>query len=207
MDYDLAIKFYVLMLAMATAGTVVTFVSRKSYDLATCCYGIAMFFSICFAMLDWLAPDEVGATVRSTTFDTYLMLVMMGMTFLCYKYDMRHKADVNRRLEEAHLENLRQRKELLSGVGVVDIADGDVVEIMVEAKWLNKEINGFPYSGFTASAIGTNILEVLHIFGCRGIDLYKPEASDYWNITLFVNDSHNDLKDIYHLVGGVWAKD
>lgn len=207
MDYDLAVTFYVLMLAMATAGTGVAFFSRKSYDLATCCYGIAMLFSICFAMLDWLAPDTIGATVLSTTFDTYIALLMTGMCMLCYKYDMRHKADVNRLLEEAHLENLRQRKELLSGVGVVDIAEGDVVEIMVEAKWLNKEINGLPYSGFTAIAIGTSILDVLHIFGCRGINLYKPEASDYWNITLFVNDSHNDLKDIYHLVGGVWTKD
>lgn len=207
MNYDLVIAIYVYMLVMATAGTGVAFFGRTHYDVATCCYGIAMFLSMCIGMLDWLVPEKVGATVLSTTLDTYLTLVFMGMTFLCYKYDMRHKADVTRRIEEAHLENLRQRKELLSGVGVVDIAEGDVVEIMVEAKWLNTEINGLPYSGFTATAIGTNILDVLHIFGCRGIDLYKPDASDYWNITLFVNDSHNDLKDIYHLVGGVWAKD
>ena len=205
MNYDLAFNFYVFMLVMAIAGTCVAFF-RKSYDIATCCYGIAMMFSICFAMLDWLAPEQIGATTWSTTFDTYVALLMTGMCFLCYKYDMRHKADMNRRIEKAHAENIRQRKELLSGVGVVDIAEGDAVEIMVEAKWLDKEINGDHYCGFTALAVGTSILEVLRIFGDRGINLYNPDASDLWNITLYVNSPNYELKDIYHLVGGVWSK-
>lgn len=206
MDYDLAIKFYVLMLAMATAGTVVTFVSRKSYDLATCCYGIAMVFSMCFAMLDWCVPEKVGASSLSTTMDTYLMLVLMGMTFLCYKSDLRHKTDVKRRLDDAWEENLRQRKELLGGVGVVDIAEGDSIEILVEAKWLEKKINGFRTSGFIAKAVGTSIFEALRILSDCGIQLYDPKASDDWDISLIVYTTEHDFKGIYYLVGGVWGK-
>lgn len=206
MDYDMSITFYVIMLVTATAGTGVAFFGRKSYDVATCLYGFAMFLSMCFAMLDWFVPEKIGATVWSTTLDTYIMLVMMGMTFLCYKYDMRHKAYMIRRIEEARAENLRQRKELLSGVGVVDIAEGDSLEILVEAKWLEKKINGFRTSGFIAKAVGTSIFEALRILSDCGIQLYDPKASDDWDISLIVYTKEHDFKGIYYLVGGVWGK-
>ena len=206
MDFDLAIKFYVIMLILATSGTCVAFFSRKCYDVATCCYGIAWMFSICFAMLDWLAPDQIGATVLTTTLDTYIALLMSGMCFLCYKYDLRYKADVKRRIDEAWAENLRQRKELLGGVGVVDISEGDSLEILVEAKWLKTEINGFRTHGFIAKAVGTSILETLHILADCGIQLYDPKASDDWDISLIVYTKEHDFKGIYHLVGGVWGK-
>lgn len=205
MAYDWAIKCYVIMLVMATAGTGVAFF-RKCYDIAMCCYGIAMMVSMCFAMVDLLAPDKVGATVLSATLDTYIALLMTCMCFLCYKYDLRYKADVKRRIDEAWAENLRQRKELLGGVGVVDISEGDSVEILAEAKWLYTEINGLRTSGFIAKAVGTSIFKALRILSDRGIQLYDPKASDDWDITLFVNTPEYDLKGIYHLVGGVWEK-
>ena len=204
MDYDLAIKFYVLMLAMATAGTIVTFVSRKSYDLATCCYGIAMLFSICFAMLDWLAPDEVGATVRSTTLDTYLMLVMMGMTFLCYKYDMRWKEWLACRIEAARQENIKQRNALLGGIGVVDIADGDVLTLSVIARNSERTINGQTYTGFSAEAVGDNLYRLIVELNDRGIDITDARK---WVTTLYVNDKDNNLKETYTFADGVWTKD
>ena len=203
MDYDLAIKFYVLMLAMATAGTVVTFVSRKSYDLATCCYGIAMLFSICFAMLDWLAPDEVGATVRSTTLDTYLMLVMMGMTFLCYKYDMRWKEWLACRVEAARQENIKQRNALLGGIGVVDIADGDVLTLSVIARNSERTL-GQPSTGFSAEAVGVNLFRLIVDLNARGIDITDERE---WINTLYVKDKEDNLKETYTFADGVWKKD
>lgn len=203
MDYDLAIKFYVLMLAMATAGTVVTFVSRKSYDLAMCCYGIAMLFSICFAMLDWLAPDEVGATVRSTTLDTYLMLVMMGMTFLCYKYDMRWKEWLACRVEAARQENIKQRNALLGGIGVVDIADGDVLTLSVIARNSERTL-GQPYTGFSAEAVGVNLFRLIVDLNARGIDITDERE---WINTLYVKDKEDNLKETYTFADGVWKKD
>lgn len=204
MDYDLAIKFYVIMLVMATAGTGFAFFSRKSYDVATCCYGIAMLFSICFDMLDWLAPDQVGATVLSTTMDTYLMLVMIGMTFLCYKYDMRWKEWLAYKIEAARQENIKQRNAILGGIGVVDIADGDVLALSVLARNSERTINGLTYTGFSAEAVGDNLFRLIVELKSRGIDITDARE---WVTTLYVNDKDDNLKETYTFVDGVWTKD
>ena len=204
MDYDLAIKFYVLMLAMATAGTVVTFVSRKSYDIATCCYGFAMFLSMCFVMLDWFVPEKVGATSLSTTFDTYLMLVLMGMTFLCYKYDMRWKEWLACKIEAARQENIKQRNALLGGIGVVDIADGDVLSLSVIARNSERIINGLTYTGFSAEAVGDNLFRLIFELNARGIDITDERE---WINTLYVFDKDGNVKEIYKFADGVWTKD
>lgn len=204
MDYDLAIKFYVIMLVMATAGTGVAFFSRKSYDLATCCYGIAMLFSGCFAMVDWLAPEKIGATVRSTTLDTYIMLVMMGMTFLCYKYDMRWKEWLACKVEAARQENIKQRNAILGGIGVVDIADGDVLALSVLARNSERTINGLTYTGFSVEAVGDDLFRLIVELNARGIDITDERE---WVTTLYVNDKDENLKEIYQFIDGVWTKD
>ncbi len=203
MDYDLATTFYVIMLVTATAGTGVAFFSRKSYDVATCCYGIAMLFSMCFAMLDWFVPEKVGATSLSTTLDTYIMLVMMGMTFLCYKYDMRWKEWLACKIEAARQENIKQRNALLGGIGVVDIADGDVLTLSVIARNSERTL-GQPYTGFSAEAVGVNLFRLIFDLNVRGIDITDERE---WINTLYVKDKEDNLKETYTFADGVWTKD
>lgn len=204
MDFDLAIKFYVIMLVMATAGTGVAFFSRKSYDVALCCYGIAMLFSICFAMLDWLAPDQIGATVLTTTLDTYIALLMAGMCFLCYKYDMRWKEWIACKIEAARQENIKQRNAILGGIGVVDIADGDVLTLSVLSRTSKRTINGITYTGFSAEAVGDNLFRLIVELNARRIDITDERE---WITTLYVKDKDTNLKEIYTFADGVWTKD
>lgn len=204
MDYDMSITFYVIMIVMTISGTGVAFLSRKSYDVATCCYGIAMFLSMCFAMLDWFVPAKVGATSLSTALDTYLMLVLMGMTFLCYKYDMRWKEWLACKVEAARQENIKQRNAILGGIGVVDIADGDVLALSVLARNSERTINGLTYTGFSVEAVGDNLFRLIVELKSRGIDITDERE---WVTTLYVNDKDENLKEIYQFIDGVWTKD
>ena len=203
MNYELIIGLTIFAAVMTVFGTIAAF-GRKSFEIATLSYGTAWFVSMLWVMLDFLETDRVGATTVSTALDTYFMLVMVGMCFLCYKYDMRWKEFLSCRLEEARQANLKHKRDLLTGVGVIEVAEGDLVKLSVKAKETEKIVGGRKQFGFTAESTGDSVAEAVDNLAWRCIFIADTET---WASSLCVYGNDNELKSRYSFADGVWAKE